>query len=90
MRHAATNRDASLAQLLAYWLSDPSISQKELMILTLESVRDDFAQATTTHVKRVTDSHVVRDYLNEQIAELGRLWNIVHAVDCESPMMPTC
>ncbi|MBV8051927.1 MAG: hypothetical protein JOZ80_12100 [Acidobacteriaceae bacterium] len=81
-KQAALPMNAGLAQLLAFWVNDAGrISEQELVILTLESVRDDIAQATTTHGKRVTDPHVVRDYLNEQIAELRKVWKT--AVDAD-------
>jgi hypothetical protein len=77
-RGGNANKNAGLAQLLAYWVNDAGkiLGERELVILTLESVRDDIAQASTTCGRRVTDPQVVRDYLNEQIAELRRVWEM--------------
>jgi hypothetical protein len=81
-REATANKNAGLAQLLAFWVDDAnSIRGQELVLLTLESIRDDVVQATTTNGKRVSDPQVVRDYLNEQIAELRKLWKMVDASD---------
>jgi len=77
-RRATANKNAGLAQLLAFWVNDAGkiLAERELVILTLESVRDDIAQATTTYGRRVTDPQVVQDYLNEQIAELRKVWRM--------------
>ena len=71
-------KNTGLAQLLAFWINDAGtiLGEEEVVILTLESVRDDIVQATTTDGRRVADAQVVQDYINEQIAELRRLWKI--------------
>jgi hypothetical protein len=77
-RGGTANKNAGLAQLLTFWVNDGGkiLGERELVILTLESVRDDIAQASTIYGRRVPDPQVVRDYLNEQIAELRRVWKM--------------
>lgn len=61
----------SLAQLVTYWLSDKTTSdKKELAIIMLETIRDDFSNARLNGGRLVTDMGTLRDYLDEQIAEL--------------------
>lgn len=81
-REAPALNNAGLAQLLAFWTNEADgIGEHELVILTLESIRDDIGQATTIAGKRVPDPQIVRDYLDEQIAELRRLWKLADAAD---------
>lgn len=76
-RKATANKNGGLAQLLSFWASHAGgIGEQELVILTLESLRDDIVQATTSYGKPVSDPQIVQDYLNEQIAELRRLWKM--------------
>ena len=67
--------NGSLAQLLDFWLNDiGKVDERELVILLLETIRDDISQAQTKNGRRVANPRDMQDYLNEQIAELRRLW----------------
>ena len=64
----------SLAQLLAYWAHhQEELDRKELVILVLETVRDDLSQAQTKDGRPVLDAHDLQSYFNDQIAELRHL-----------------
>ncbi len=66
--------DGSLAQLLEYWIRVAADQDKrELVILVLETVRDDLSQAHTKSARPVVNASDVQVYLGEQIAELRQL-----------------
>jgi len=64
--------NGSLAELLLYW-TEERVGEKELVVLILETIRDDISQARTTDGKRVVDPRSMQEYLDEQIAHLRRL-----------------
>lgn len=76
--------DRSLAHLLASWADDREMrDRRELVILVLETVRDDLSQAQRNDGERCVEPRAVQMYLTEQIAELRRLWKETreHAAD---------
>lgn len=71
-RKAGTSE--SLAQLLAFWIREGSVaSQEALVLLTLETVRDEICQAVLTDGKAVSGSQEMQEYLDDVITELRRL-----------------
>ena len=66
---------SGLAELLAYWADvDETWGRRELMILVMETIRDDLAQAQTKKGRPVVDIRDMQEYLTAQIQELRRLW----------------